>query len=75
MAARGLDVPNGTRRIFADGGATLDTLRQLHRKLSNLLARVAVEQMRVLIKADSTTSRKMPLWEERRPEIVLKNSY
>ena len=71
-----LNVPNGTRRIFAAGAASLDTLRQLHKELSELIARVEAEQfVSQLLKSGSVARGKMPFWEERRPEIVVRNSY
>ena len=35
-----LNVPNGTRRIFAEGAATLDALRQLYKELSELITQL-----------------------------------
>lgn len=71
----GLMVPNGTRLVFTSGAATLESLKELHRELTDLLIRVANEQARLLLTSGSASTRKMPLWEEQRPEIVLKNSY
>lgn len=72
-----LNVPNGTRRIFAEGGATLDGLRQLHKELSELIIRIEAEQyVSQLLKSGSViSSRKMPLWEERRPDVIARHSY
>jgi hypothetical protein len=72
-----LNVPNGTRRVFADGAATLDALRQLHKELNELITRVEAEQLvwQLLKSGSVASSKKTPLWEEHRPEIVVKNSY
>lgn len=72
-----LNVPNGTRLVFADGAATVEQLRQLHKELSELIVRVEAEQYesQILNFSKSASTRKMPLWEERRPEIVIKNSF
>jgi len=74
-----LSVPNATRPVFTTGGATVEELRQLHRELSELIARASAEQLVSFTSYGSlgrrTASRRMPLWEERRPEVVAKNSY
>jgi len=71
-----LNVPNGTRRIFSGNGATLEHLRQLHKELSDLINRVEIEQYtKIMSFSGAASSRRMPLWEEHRPEIVMKNSF
>ena len=72
-----LNVPNGTRRVFTVGAATLEGLRQLHNELSDLILRVDSEQpiSKIFNFGSVASSGKTPLWEERRPDIVLRNSY
>jgi hypothetical protein len=71
-----LKVPNGTRVVFGSDGATLDGLRNLHRELDDLINRVNYENIITFSKSSSFPApRRSYLWEEHRPDVVLKNSY
>jgi hypothetical protein len=72
-----MNVPNGTRRVFGEGGATLEGLRQLHAEVADLVRRVEMEQYvaQLLESRAFAAQRKMPTWEERLPEVVQKHSY
>lgn len=71
-----LMVPNGTRKVFGTGGASVEGLRGLHRELSELLTKVNQE---LLISFShyfhTTNSPNMPAWIEQRPQIIVENSY
>jgi hypothetical protein len=72
----GLKVPNGTRAVFGAGGATVESLRQLHRELADLIQRIEIARIFNFSKsASATASKPFPQWEERRPQIILEHSY
>lgn len=72
----GLNVPNGTRKVFGSDGATLDSLKALHRELDELIARIEVERLISFSKSASLlTESKLPSWRERRPQVVQKYSF
>jgi hypothetical protein len=72
----GLKVPNGTRSVFGAGGATLESLRQLHAELAELIQRIEISRIISFSKtATASTRRPLPQWEERRPQVILEHSY
>lgn len=72
----GLKVPNGTRAVFGSGGATVESLRQLHAELADLIQRIEIARISNFSKTATATTRKpFPLWEERRPQVILEHSY
>ena len=72
----GLRVPNGTRLVFGAGGATVESLRQLHAELADLIQRIQMARIIAFSKTSTASTRKaLPQWEERRPQVVLENSY
>lgn len=72
----GLMVPNGTRKVFSPGGASVEGLRGLHRELSELLTKVNQELLISFSNYFNTTKKSyMPAWVEQRPRIVVENSY
>jgi hypothetical protein len=71
-----LKVPNGTRSVFGDGGATVESLRQLHSELLSLIFRIDLARGLSSSNTITASSRKLlPEWEERRPKIVLEHSF
>ena len=71
-----LDVPNGTRKVFGSNGASLESLKALHRELDELITRIEVERLTTFSKTASIlTESTLPSWNERRPQIVKKYSY
>jgi hypothetical protein len=72
----GLIVPNGTRKVFGAGGASVEGLRGLHRELSELLAKVNQELQTSFARYFHTTNNPdLPAWGEQRPRIIVENSY
>ena len=72
----GLMVPNGTRKVFGAGGASVEGLRGLHRELEELLAKVNQELLTSFSHYFHTTNNpNLPTWVEQRPRIILENSY
>ena len=72
----GLRVPNGTRFLFGPSGATVESLRQLHTELAELIQRIEIARIFNFSKTSTAYSRKpLPLWEERRPKVILEHSY
>ena len=72
----GLMVPNGTRKVFGDGGATVEGLRGLHRELAELIVLVNRELLVSFARYfESTTSENLPPWIEKRAQIITANSY
>lgn len=72
----GLRVPNGTRLVFGPGGTTLESLRQLHAELADLIQRIEIGRILNFSKTATASTRKpLPLWEERRPQVILEHSY
>lgn len=72
----GLRVPNGTRLVFGAGGATVESLRQLHAELADLIQRIQMVRIISFSKTATASTRKaLPQWEERRPQVVLEHSY
>jgi hypothetical protein len=72
----GLNVPNGTRKVFGTGGASIESLRQLHTELADLLYRIQYTRITSLSRTATTgTLRPLPQWEEHRPQVVLAHSY
>ena len=72
----GLRVPNGTRLVFGAGGATIESLRQLHAELADLIQRIEIARIINFSKTATASARKpLPLWEERRPQVILEHSY
>lgn len=72
----GLKVPNGTRTVFGTGGATLESLRQLHAELADLIQRIEIARIIYFSKTATASMRKpLPQWEERRPQVILEHSY
>ncbi len=71
-----LKVPNGTRTIFGAGGATSESLRQLHVELADLIQRIQMARIFNFSKmASASTQKPFPQWEERRPQVILECSY
>ena len=71
-----LRVPNGTRLVFGGGGATVESLRQLHAELADLIQRIEIARIFNFSKTATASARKpLPLWEERRPKVILEHSY
>jgi hypothetical protein len=72
----GLRVPNGTRLVFGAGGASVEGLRQLHAELADLIQRIEIARIINFSKTATASARKpLPLWEERRPQVILEHSY
>ena len=72
----GLKVPNGTRAVFDSGGATVESLRQIHSELVNLIQRIEIARIINFSKTAAASTRKpLPQWEERRPQVILEHSY
>lgn len=72
----GLKVPNGTRSVFGAAGATLESLRQLHAELADLIQRIEIARIISFSKTATASTRKpLPPWVERRPQVVLEHSY
>ncbi|MCX6972699.1 MAG: hypothetical protein NTZ94_00110 [Verrucomicrobia bacterium] len=72
----GLRVPNGTRLVFGPGGATIESLKQLHAELADLIQRIKFARIINFSKTTTASARKpLPLWEERRPQVILEHSY
>ena len=71
-----LRVPNGTRLVFGAGGATVESLRQLHAELADLIQRIQMARISSFSKTQTgITPKELPQWEERRPKVVLEHSY
>lgn len=71
-----LMVPNGTRKVFGVGGATIEGLRGLHRELAESLELVNRELLVSFSRYfESTRNPNLPQWNEQRPHIVVANSY
>lgn len=71
-----LDVPNGTRKVFGAGGATLEGLKALHKELDELIGRI--EYGSLIEKAHGRsllTEGRLPTWKEIRPQIVQKHIF
>lgn len=70
-----LEVPNGTRKVFGQNGATLQDLKELHSSLEDLLVNIG-RPLSYLIEEEERhggiTRRK---WAELRPESVKAHSY
>ena len=72
----GLKVPNRTRAVFGSGGATVESLRQLNAELADLIRRIEIARVINFSKIATASTRKpLPVWEERRPQIILERSY
>ena len=68
-------VPNGTRTVFGSGGATLESLKELHREAVDLIHRIEIARIFTFSKSASTSYRRLPEWIERRPQVILEHSY
>ncbi len=76
IVRNGLKVPNGMRNVFSTGGATFESLRQLHAELADLIRRI--ETARIISSsrtASASTRISLPRWEENRPQVILEHSY
>jgi hypothetical protein len=71
-----LTVPNGTRKVFGFGAATLDQLKALHKEASELVRSVELAQaVQHSFSLKAANARPQPIWEETLPASVRANMY
>jgi hypothetical protein len=72
----GLEVPNQMRKVFGSEGATLESLKALHRELDELISRIEIERLTPFSKSASLLAEnRLPSWRERRPRVIQKYSF
>lgn len=74
-ARSALLVPNGTRKVFGSGAATVASLEELHREAVDLIQRIEIARAFSFSKTKSASYRSLPDWNERRPQVILEHSY
>lgn len=74
-ARNALLVPNGTRKVFGSGAATVASLEELHREVVDLIQRIEIARIFSIAKTKAASYRSLPDWNERRPQVILEHSY
>lgn len=72
-----MNVPNGTRKVFGDDGATIKGLNSLHKELDDLLGRINIEKMMMLLERAGRLKKAshLPTWNESLPVSVIEHSF